>query len=180
MDGFGFYQKQTGRSSAAPSAGVTRVSRERDLLAAVGQLGDANEVLNERAVAVMKRMSHKLTGRDYSPPGSGGESSSVETQVQVSFLAYYVFWLVIHVLSNKSSNKPTWVLRLDEDCLCQRSLLLYTHAPHALTTHGRLSAVGLHPGLGGVWVRVGLRLGLGLGPLRLRASGSSFQRARQC
>lgn len=61
---------------------MTRVSRERDLLAAVGQLGDANEVLNERAVAVMKRMSHKLTGRDYSPPGSGGESSSVETQVQ--------------------------------------------------------------------------------------------------
>lgn len=29
-------------------------------------LGDANEVLNERAVVVMDRMSHKLTGRDFS------------------------------------------------------------------------------------------------------------------
>ncbi|XP_033148047.1 serine/threonine-protein kinase TOR-like [Brassica rapa] len=29
-------------------------------------LGDANEVLNERAVVVMARMSHKLTGRDFS------------------------------------------------------------------------------------------------------------------
>ena len=27
--------------------------------------GGANEVLNERAVAVMKRMSDKLTGRDF-------------------------------------------------------------------------------------------------------------------
>lgn len=32
---------------------------------AVGQLGDANEVLNERAVAVMERMSNKLTGHDF-------------------------------------------------------------------------------------------------------------------
>ena len=151
---------------------MTRVSRERDLLAAVGQLGDANEVLNERAVAVMKRMSHKLTGRDYSPPGSGGESSSVETQVQVSFLAYYVFWLVIHTCSQTS---PRRFYGWSRTAYGKRSLFLYTHAPHALTTHGRLSAVGLHPGLGGVWVRVGLRLGLGLGPLRLRASGSSFQ-----
>ena len=28
---------------------------------------DANEVLNDRAVSVMRRMSHKLTGRDGSP-----------------------------------------------------------------------------------------------------------------
>lgn len=32
----------------------------------MNQLGDANEVLNERAVAVMARMSNKLTGRDFS------------------------------------------------------------------------------------------------------------------
>jgi serine/threonine-protein kinase mTOR len=32
----------------------------------VNQLGDANEVLNVRAVAVMERMSNKLTGRDFS------------------------------------------------------------------------------------------------------------------
>lgn len=42
-----------------------RETRERELLSAYGQLGDANEVLNERAVAVMKRMSDKLTGRDF-------------------------------------------------------------------------------------------------------------------
>jgi len=42
-----------------------REARERELLAAYGQLGDANEVLNERAVAVMKRMSDKLTGKDF-------------------------------------------------------------------------------------------------------------------
>ncbi|EPS69907.1 hypothetical protein M569_04858, partial [Genlisea aurea] len=33
---------------------------------AVNQLGDANEVLNERAVIVMERMRNKLTGRDFS------------------------------------------------------------------------------------------------------------------
>ncbi|XP_017224295.1 serine/threonine-protein kinase TOR isoform X2 [Daucus carota subsp. sativus] len=43
-----------------------RGARERELLQAVHQLGDANEVLNERAVVVMARMSHKLTGRDFS------------------------------------------------------------------------------------------------------------------
>ena len=42
-----------------------RDTRERELLSAYGQLGDANEVLNERAVAVMKRMSDKLGGRDF-------------------------------------------------------------------------------------------------------------------
>lgn len=33
----------------------------------MGQLGDANEVLNERAVAVMERMKNKLTGHDFMP-----------------------------------------------------------------------------------------------------------------
>ncbi|GAB2247138.1 hypothetical protein Droror1_Dr00007020 [Drosera rotundifolia] len=51
-----------------------RGARERELLQAVHQLGDANEVLNERAVIVMDRMSNKLTGRDFSSnpttPGS--------------------------------------------------------------------------------------------------------------
>lgn len=42
-----------------------REIRERDLVAAYGQLGAARDVLNERAVAVMKRMSDKLTGRDF-------------------------------------------------------------------------------------------------------------------
>ncbi|GMH23702.1 hypothetical protein Nepgr_025545 [Nepenthes gracilis] len=43
-----------------------RGARERELFQAVHQLGDANEVLNERAVIVMARMSNKLTGRDFS------------------------------------------------------------------------------------------------------------------
>lgn len=62
---------------------------------AVGQLGDANEVLNERAVAVMERMKNKLTGHDFMPTntashmldprGDGREVEpglNVKTQVQ--------------------------------------------------------------------------------------------------
>lgn len=69
--------------NAAPSL-PRREARERELLNAYGQLGDANEVLNERAVAVMKRMSDKLTGRDFSQEGmpNSGDSDSVQTQVQ--------------------------------------------------------------------------------------------------
>lgn len=61
-----------------------REARERELLNAYGQLGDANEVLNERAVAVMKRMSDKLTGRDFSQEGvpNSTDSDSVQLQVQ--------------------------------------------------------------------------------------------------
>jgi hypothetical protein len=46
---------------------------------AVNQLGDANEVLNERAVAVMARMSDKLTGRDFSS-GSALAGAGSSTQ----------------------------------------------------------------------------------------------------
>ncbi|KAK9286670.1 hypothetical protein L1049_015071 [Liquidambar formosana] len=52
-----------------------RGARERELLQAVNQLGDANEVLNERAVVVMSRMSNKLTGRDFSTCSSVSTSS---------------------------------------------------------------------------------------------------------
>jgi FKBP12-rapamycin complex-associated protein len=48
----------------------------------VGQLGDANEVLNERAVAVMARMKHKLTGCDFSPSSVyAGNSTSTSVLV---------------------------------------------------------------------------------------------------
>ncbi|KAF3328854.1 Serine/threonine-protein kinase TOR [Carex littledalei] len=53
-------------SQSKDHAHPTRGARERELLQAVNQLGDANEVLNVRAVAVMERMSNKLTGRDFS------------------------------------------------------------------------------------------------------------------
>ncbi|KAL5560921.1 hypothetical protein UlMin_030668 [Ulmus minor] len=52
-----------------------RGARERELLQAVNQLGDANEVLNERAVVVMARMSNKLTGRDFSTFSSASPNS---------------------------------------------------------------------------------------------------------
>ncbi|XWS63032.1 hypothetical protein CRYUN_Cryun06bG0061800 [Craigia yunnanensis] len=37
-----------------------------DMMEAANQFGDANEVLNERAVVAMARMSNKLTGHDFS------------------------------------------------------------------------------------------------------------------
>lgn len=63
--GAGIGSPQADGSGAIPSP-PRREARERELLAAYGQLNDATETLNERAVAVMKRMSDKLTGRDYS------------------------------------------------------------------------------------------------------------------
>lgn len=57
--------RQAESGSADMPSPPRRDTRERELLSAYGQLGDANEVLNERAVAVMKRMSDKLTGRDF-------------------------------------------------------------------------------------------------------------------
>ncbi|KAL3515383.1 hypothetical protein ACH5RR_022285 [Cinchona calisaya] len=62
-----------------------RGARERELLQAVNQLGDANEVLNELAIVVMARMSNKLTGRDFStcPPMS---NSSIQHALDHSTL----------------------------------------------------------------------------------------------
>ncbi|KAG0471250.1 hypothetical protein HPP92_015796 [Vanilla planifolia] len=60
-----------------------RGAREKELLQAVNQLGDPNDVLNERAVAVMARMSNKLTGRDFSSGSSlSGASSSIHLMEQ--------------------------------------------------------------------------------------------------
>ncbi|KAL8541637.1 hypothetical protein ACS0TY_002778 [Phlomoides rotata] len=53
-----------------PQRGV----REKELL----QLGDANEVLNERAVVVMARMNNKLTGRDFSSLPTSSIQHSLE------------------------------------------------------------------------------------------------------
>jgi phosphatidylinositol kinase/protein kinase (PI-3 family) len=46
--------------------------------------GDASEVLNERAMAVMRRMTDKLMGRDHILEGSSAtaECDSVSAQVQ--------------------------------------------------------------------------------------------------
>jgi hypothetical protein len=66
-----------------PSPPRRDLTREQ-VLAAYGGIGDATEVLNERAVAVMKRMSDKLTGRDAVAEGmvAPSESDSVAQQVQ--------------------------------------------------------------------------------------------------
>ena len=53
-----------------------REAREKELHIALDgliEMGDANEVLNERAVTVMRRMSDKLTGRDFMQDGLLGE-----------------------------------------------------------------------------------------------------------
>ncbi|KAK9677349.1 hypothetical protein RND81_11G138000 [Saponaria officinalis] len=65
-----------------PQRGV----REKELLQAVNQLGDANEVLNERAVMVMARMSNKLTGRDFSTvsTAAGASQSTTDSSNQAS------------------------------------------------------------------------------------------------
>lgn len=68
------------REMLQPQRGV----RERELLQAVNQLGDANEVLNERAVVVMARMSNKLTGRDFSSIPSSSIQHSLEHSALIS------------------------------------------------------------------------------------------------
>jgi phosphatidylinositol kinase/protein kinase (PI-3 family) len=76
-----------GVAPAAPSP-PQRAARERELKDMLGALGDANEVLNERAVSVMRRMAAKLTGRDGGLPGvtgagaTDGPPDNVEAQVQ--------------------------------------------------------------------------------------------------
>jgi pyruvate/2-oxoglutarate dehydrogenase complex dihydrolipoamide acyltransferase (E2) component len=76
-----------GPPPAAPSP-PQRAARERELKDMLGAMGDANEVLNERAVSVMKRMAAKLTGRDGGLPGvtgagaTDGPPDNVEAQVQ--------------------------------------------------------------------------------------------------
>lgn len=63
-----------------------RDMRERELREAYGQLGDANEVLNERAISVMQRMRHKLCGQDYQVEGTNNntpiKSDTVASQVE--------------------------------------------------------------------------------------------------
>ncbi|XP_078434846.1 target of rapamycin [Wolffia australiana] len=61
-----------------------RGARERELLQAVNQLGDANEVLNERAVAVMGRMRNKLTGKDFSSGSTGHVAQMVDHSSVIS------------------------------------------------------------------------------------------------
>ncbi|CAL9159750.1 unnamed protein product [Musa hybrid cultivar] len=89
-----------------------RGARERELLQAVNQLGDANEVLNERAVVVMARMSNKLTGRDFTSGSSvSGAGSSIQHAPETSNLISGDAREVDHGLSVKYQMQGSTSLR---------------------------------------------------------------------
>ncbi|KAG2704801.1 hypothetical protein I3760_05G022000 [Carya illinoinensis] len=95
-----------------------RGARERELLQAVSQLGDANEVLNERAVVVMARMSNKLTGRDFSTCPSVS-TSSIQQSVDQSTLISGDTREVDHGLSVKSQVQKLIIQAKSHENLCQ-------------------------------------------------------------
>ncbi|XP_076915398.1 serine/threonine-protein kinase TOR-like [Bidens hawaiensis] len=73
-----------GEEATTNHAQPQRGARERELLQAVHQLGDANEVLNELAVVVMARMNNKLTGRDFSTSSTLPTTVPTETTNLIS------------------------------------------------------------------------------------------------
>ncbi|XP_011030285.1 PREDICTED: serine/threonine-protein kinase TOR-like isoform X2 [Populus euphratica] len=93
-----------------------RSARERELLQAVNQLGDANEVLNERAVVVMARMSNKLTGRDFSAPSF--TASSIQHAVDHSSISGDTHE-VDHGLSVKLQVQKLIIQATSHENLCQ-------------------------------------------------------------
>lgn len=66
----------------APPSPPRRDLTKEQVLAAYGITGDPSEALNERAVSVMKRMSDKLTGRDFMVEGQPSEPDSAPRQVR--------------------------------------------------------------------------------------------------
>lgn len=84
---------------------------------AVNQLGDANEVLNERAVVVMARMSHKLTGRDFS--SSPLTNSSIQHAVDPSTLISGDSREADHGLSVKLQVQKLIIQATSHENLCQ-------------------------------------------------------------
>lgn len=94
-----------------------RGARERELLQAVNQLGDANEVLNERAVAVMARMSNKLTGRDFA--ATSASSSSLQLALDHSTLISGETREADHGLSVKLQVQKLIQQAMSHENLCQ-------------------------------------------------------------
>lgn len=84
----------------------------------MNQLGDANEVLNERAVVVMARMSHKLTGRDFSS-SSPLHTSSMQHPVDPSTLISGDNHEVEHGLSVKLQVQKLICQAMSHENLCQ-------------------------------------------------------------
>ncbi|KAL0384340.1 UNVERIFIED_CONTAM: Serine/threonine-protein kinase TOR [Sesamum radiatum] len=85
---------------------------------AVNQLGDANEVLNERAVVVMARMSNKLTGRDFSACSSL-PSSSIQHSLDHSTLISGDAREADHGLSVKLQVQKLILQATSHENLCQ-------------------------------------------------------------
>lgn len=95
-----------------------RGARERELLQAVNQLGDANEVLNQRAVVVMARMSHKLTGRDFNT-SSSVSTNSVQHAIDHNSLIAGDTREVEHGLSVKQQVGKLILQATSHENLCQ-------------------------------------------------------------
>ncbi|CAI0401188.1 unnamed protein product [Linum tenue] len=127
-------QMSTPANTHVPTAGVNseesapnreqlpqpqRGAREKELLQAVNQLGDANEVLNERAVIVMARMSNKLTGRDFSSSSSTSTSTMQHPVVDHSSLLAGDAREVDHGLSVKLQVQKLILQAMSHENLCQ-------------------------------------------------------------
>ncbi|KAK8706593.1 hypothetical protein V6N13_050151 [Hibiscus sabdariffa] len=91
------------------------------MMEAVNQVGDANEVLNERAVVVMARMSNKLTGRDFSSCSSipTTTSSNIQHAVDHSTLISGDNREVEHGLSVKLQVQKLIIQATSPENLCQ-------------------------------------------------------------
>ena len=97
---------------------------------AVNQLGDANEVLNERAVVVMARMSNKLTGRDFST--SSFTASSIQHAVDHSSLISGDSREVDHGLSVKLQVQKLIIQATSHENLCQNYVGYDVNVPSCL------------------------------------------------
>ncbi|KAJ6385559.1 hypothetical protein OIU77_028693 [Salix suchowensis] len=109
--------EESALSRELPLPQLQRGARERELLQAVNQLGDANEVLNVRAVVVMARMGNKLTGRDFSTPSLS--ASSTQHAVDHSSLIPGDIREVDHGLSVKLQVQKLIIQAMSLENLCQ-------------------------------------------------------------
>lgn len=92
----------------------------------MNQLGDANEVLNERAVVVMARMSNKLTGRDFSSVPSNSIQNSLEHSTLISGDAHEAD----HGLSVKLQVQKLILQATSHENLCQNYVgYVFFHFP---------------------------------------------------
>ncbi|KAG5526253.1 hypothetical protein RHGRI_032514 [Rhododendron griersonianum] len=116
-----------------------RGARERELLQAVNQLGDANEVLNQRAVVVMARMSHKLTGRDFNTSPSVS-TNSIQHAIDHNSLISGDTHEVEHGLSVKQQVAKLILQARSHENLCQNYVGYDIHGFfHVLVQGGVLS-----------------------------------------